>query len=184
MVDAGKGRSITPRGGSPINVNFEHLPHVSAMCANNLTGTIIPPFMILPHHASAMHELDNIVAANRAWICRAQNACQKRKSFFIWTVCSCNWLTMSHITNQMTAENSNCLLIVDGHTSRACPLALEIFRHFRVHVLTLPSHTSHICQFFDVGLASVLKRVTKSHLQRLARTFRHTDFPNETVKVG
>jgi hypothetical protein len=83
----------------------------------------------------------------------------------------------------MTAENSDCLLTADGHTSRACPLALEIFRHFRVDVLTLPSLMSDICQFFDVGLTGVLKRALKSHLQRLARTIRHTDFPNETVKT-
>jgi hypothetical protein len=52
MVDAAKGaKCITLREGSPINVEFEHLPHVSVMCANNLTGTTIPPFMILPHHA-------------------------------------------------------------------------------------------------------------------------------------
>jgi hypothetical protein len=70
MVDVAKGaKCITQRGGSPISVDFEHLPHVSAMCANNLTGTIIPLFMILPHHASTMHEFDDIVAANRAWIC-------------------------------------------------------------------------------------------------------------------
>jgi hypothetical protein len=60
---------------------------------------------------------------------------------------------------------------------------LEIFRHFRVHVLTLQSQTSHIGQFFDVGLASALKRAIKSHLQRLPRTIRHTDFPNEILKV-
>jgi hypothetical protein len=80
MVDAVKGaKCITPRGGSPISVDFMHLPHVSAMCANNFTGTIIPPFMILPHHASAMHEFDDIVAVNPAWIYTTQNACQTRK---------------------------------------------------------------------------------------------------------
>jgi hypothetical protein len=184
MVDAAKGaKCITPRGGSLITVDFKHFPHVSAMCANNLTGIIIPPFMILPHDASAMHEFDDIVAANRAWICMTQNACQTRKSFLILTICFCNWLIVHRITNQMTAENSDCLLIVDGHTSPACPLALEIFRYFRIHALALPSHPSHICQFFDVGLANVLKRAIKSHLQRLARIIRHIDFPNETRKV-
>jgi hypothetical protein len=65
MVDAAKGaKCITPRGGSPMSVDFEHLPHVSAMCPNNFTDTIVPPFMILPHHVSAMHEFDDIVAAN------------------------------------------------------------------------------------------------------------------------
>jgi hypothetical protein len=84
MVDAAKGaKCITPRGGSSISVDFERLPHVSAMCANNLTGTIIQPFMILPHDASGMHEFDDIVAANRAWICTTQDACEMRKSFLI-----------------------------------------------------------------------------------------------------
>jgi hypothetical protein len=84
MVDAAKGtKCITPRGGSPVGVDFEHLPHISAMCANSLTGTIMPPLMILPHRANAMHEFDNIVAANRAWVCMTQNACQTRKPFLI-----------------------------------------------------------------------------------------------------
>jgi hypothetical protein len=148
MVDAAKGaKYITLRGGSLVNVDFEHVPHVSAMCANNLTRTIIPPFMILPHHASAIHEFDDIVAANRAWICTTQNAYQTHKPFLIWTVCFCNWLTKYRIINQMTAENSDCLPIVDGHRSRACLLALEIFRHFHVHVLTLPSHIAFLSVF-------------------------------------
>jgi hypothetical protein len=84
MVDAVKGaKCTTSRRGSPTSVDFEHLPHVSAMCANNLTGTIIPPLMILPHHASTMHEFDDMVAANRAWICTTQNVCQMPKSFLI-----------------------------------------------------------------------------------------------------
>jgi hypothetical protein len=44
---------------------------------------------------------------------------------------------------------SDCLLIVNGHTSRACPLALEILRRFCGYVLIILLHTSHICQFFD-----------------------------------
>jgi hypothetical protein len=69
MVDAAKeAKCITQQGGLRVSVDFEHLPHVSAMCVNNLTGTIIPPFMILTHHANAMHEFDDIVAVNHAWI--------------------------------------------------------------------------------------------------------------------
>ena len=46
---------------------------------------------------------------------------------------------------------------MDGHPSRQCPLALLLLRKARVDVLILPSHTTHVLQLFDVGLASALK---------------------------
>jgi hypothetical protein len=140
--------------------------------------------MILPHHSTAMPEFNDIMAAGRAWICTTPTVCQTRKSFVIRTICFCHWPTMYRASSQMIgSRGSDCLLIVDGHTSRACPSALEIFRRFRVHVLTLPSHTSYICQFLDVGLASLLKRAIKSHLQRLGRRVGREGLSNDTVKV-
>ena len=49
------------------------------------------------------------------------------------------------------------LLIIDGHSSRACPLALLLLRKASIDVLILPSHTTHVLQLFDVGLVSPLK---------------------------
>jgi hypothetical protein len=93
-------------------------------------------------------------------------------------------MTTDRASSQMAESRlSDGFFVVDGHTSRACPLALEIFRRFRIHILTPPSHTSHICQFFDVGLVSALKRAIKGHLQRLGRMIDRENSPNESVKV-
>jgi hypothetical protein len=140
--------------------------------------------MTLPHHSTAVREFTDITGADRAWICLTPNACHTWKPFLIWMVYFCHWLTRHRASSQMAESRpSDCLLIVEGHTSRAHPLALEIFRRFAVQVFTLPSHTPHICQFFDVGLASSLQHAIKDHLQRLGRTLNHENFPNERVKV-
>jgi hypothetical protein len=158
MVDASNGtKCVTLRSTSHITIDLDHLPHISTTCANNPISAILSPCMILSHHATAISE-SNDVAAGRVCICTTPNACQTRKSFLIRTVCFCHWLRMYRASSEMIGSRaSDCLFIDDGPTSRACPLTLDIFRCFRVHVLTLSSHTSHICQFCDVQLASLLK---------------------------
>jgi hypothetical protein len=59
MNDAAKGaKCITPRGTLRIPIDLDHIPHISGICANNLAGALLPPFLILPHHSTAMHEFD------------------------------------------------------------------------------------------------------------------------------
>jgi hypothetical protein len=72
------------------------------------------------------------------------------------------------------------LLILDAHTLRACPLALEMIPRFRVDSIVIPSHTSHICQIFDIGLASLLKRSIKTKLQQWVRDINPASFFNES----
>lgn len=40
------------------------------------------------------------------------------------------------------------ILILDGHSSRWCPLALEIFRKHNVHLWVIASHTSGWAQVY------------------------------------
>ena len=54
-------------------------------------------------------------------------------------------------------RNKNVLLILDGHTSRENPIALEYLKLYGVNVLILPGHCTHVLQLFDVGLAGPLK---------------------------
>jgi hypothetical protein len=58
MVDVSKGiKCITP---GRITVDIDHLPYISAMCANNIIGAILPRFVISPHHSTAMPEFNDI----------------------------------------------------------------------------------------------------------------------------
>ena len=73
-------------------------------------------------------------------------------------MCFVNWLPGHRAKLPTHIAEKRGLLIVDGHTSRENPLALELLHHAGVNVLTLPSHMTHVLQLFDVGLASPLKQ--------------------------
>ena len=60
-------------------------------------------------------------------------------------------------------------MLIDGHTSREIPLALEILASQNVNVVVLPSHTTHILQLFDIMLASPLKNELSTLLQKRMR---------------
>ena len=70
--------------------------------------------------------------------------------FVVWYV---NWIDQ----HPNAYHGKECLLVLDGHTSRENPIALQLFRTWGIRVLVLPSHTTHVLQLFDVGLAGVLK---------------------------
>ena len=56
-------------------------------------------------------------------------------------------------------------LILDGHKSRINTMAIEPFVKNHINVLIIPAHCSHVCQPFDVGLASPFKRRIKDFSQ-------------------
>lgn len=49
------------------------------------------------------------------------------------------------------------LLISYGYSSRASDFAIYLLRCFNIQLLILPSHSTHILQPFDVGIAAALK---------------------------
>lgn len=55
-------------------------------------------------------------------------------------------------------RRKRALLIIDGAPAHSCPWALELLKAFGVIVLTLPAHSSHLLQMFDVVLAPIVKK--------------------------
>ena len=86
-----------------------------------------------------------------------------RDMFLWWSICFINWLSQYRLTLPIEMRSDDALLILDGHTSRENPLAMCLFRKAQVHVLVLPSHTTHVLQWFDVGLSGPLKRFFATH---------------------
>ena len=66
----------------------------------------------------------------------------------------CHEISLFRIEKKIQEE---IWLILDGHRSRINSIALEYFSQNHINILILPAHTSHVCQPFDVGLASPLK---------------------------
>ena len=135
------------------------MPHISGMMCHNVVGNKLPPFLILSNLKKLPPELQELVDSGQVWIGSTKNGYMTKEMFLIWTFHFINWLSefRTKIPNQAIREQ-NALLIMDGHNSRENPLALSLLRRARVIVLILPSHTTHVLQMFDVGLASPLKK--------------------------
>ena len=71
---------------------------------------------------------------------------------------------MSYIHRK--SRHARALFVMDGHSSRKCPVTLNLLRRNGIDGLILPTHTIHIPQMFDVGLATILKKYfVKKHAE-------------------
>lgn len=82
--------------------------------------------------------------------------------FTAFAIYFCHEISLFRIEHKISED---IWLILDGHRSRINSMAIEYFAKNRVNVLILPSRTSHVCQPFDVGLASPMKRRIKDFSQ-------------------
>lgn len=125
-------------------------------CFNALGSKILKPFIILPSLKNFPVDLNYFkdhaffVSSSSGWI--------TKDLFTAFAIYFCNEISLFRITQKISED---IWLIVDGHRSRINSIAIEYFIKNRVNVLVLPSHTSHVCQPFDVGLASPMKRRIK-----------------------
>ena len=53
---------------------------------------------------------------------------------------------------QMIPPSKPVLLVLDGHGSHITIDVIEYARENKIHMLCLPSHTSHVLQPLDVGV--------------------------------
>ena len=54
-------------------------------------------------------------------------------------------------------KNETIILICDGHNSRQSLEGLLVLKRNNIRLLTIPSHTSHVLQPFDISIAGPLK---------------------------
>ena len=137
----------------------QQIPHITSMCTHNVVGDGPPPFIILSNTLKSLpQELIPLAQAEKAWFASSKSGWMTRDLFIVWTILFINWLTRYRKQLSVSIRDRRALLILDGHASRECPVALHLLRENDVDVLCLPAHTSHITQMFDVCLASPLKR--------------------------
>ena len=136
----------------------ESLPHITMMCSNNLVGVHPPLFMILKNRKTMPKELAPLVATGQIWVAANQSGWMDRWCFALWAIHMIPWIARFKEEMGPTYSRNNPLLIMDGHSSRTVPIALDLANNKDVRIFILPSHTSHVSQLFDVALASPLKR--------------------------
>jgi hypothetical protein len=76
-----------------------------------------------------------------------------RDGFLLFILHFINYMCIQRSKLSKEIRNLRGLLILDGHHSRACPVALQLLNIAGWDVLILPAHTTHLLQMFDVVLA-------------------------------
>ena len=184
MMDATpRGKVVVPDDVKQVlEEGLPNMPHISGMMCHNVVGNKLPPFIILSELKKLPSELEELVASGQIWVGSTKNGYMTKEMFLIWVFHFINWL--SDFRSKMPnchLRDANAMLIMDGHNSRENPLALTLLRRFRVSVLILPSHTTHVLQMFDVGLASPLK---KEFTEKFRKELRKLKDSKKDLKVA
>ena len=108
----------------------------------------------------------------KAWFASSMKAYMTRELFLLWSFNFINWV--SNFRQKLAPEirYKKALLVLDGHVSRECPLALYWMAQHGIHVLVLPSHVTHVLQLFDVALTAPMKN-------KFSHVFRKTVLEND-----
>ena len=128
-------------------------PHISAVLCFNAAGYKLKPFIILPELKNIPNELSLMdafyVSQSSGWM-----TSKLFVAFCIFFACN---ISAYRLTLPRNTQNSTITLIVDNHPSRMNSWAIEFLTRHNIELLTLPAHTSHVMQPFDVYVASPLK---------------------------
>ena len=150
-----------------ITPTVDQFPHISVMCAHSIMGPVLPPFMIFPDLTKLPQELTDLVDSGQIDVASAPSGYMSRDTFLFWVFNFINQIEVYRKTLPDEVAGNRGLLILDGHSSRACPIGLRLLHMSKFDVLIEPSNTSHVIQQFDVGLAAPMKSKFKDvfHLQ-------------------
>ena len=136
----------------------DEMPHITALCVNNIVGNKPPLFFVLKGLKNLPPELELLVRTQRIWLASTSNGWMNRPCFLMFALNFIGWLCEFRKGLDASIANKPAVLILDGHTSRENPLAMELFALYNIRVLVLPAHCTHILQLFDVSLALPLKK--------------------------
>ena len=152
--------------GVPTSVDMPTLPHLTAMCVHNTIGVHFPLFIILAGLSELPDDLIEFETNNEAKFSSNQKGWQTRDTFLWFVICFINWLSDYRLQLGSEVRGAPACLIVDGHGSRVCPLALILLREHNIRLYVLAAHTSHVCQMFDVGIAAQFKSYFSTLVQQ------------------
>ena len=164
-----KEKVITMAGISCLCKNID-IPHITCMCAHTASCTALPLFIILPNSIQSLPvELNEFNDNGQAWFASSKSGWMTRDLFLVWVIHVIHWFSLYIKKLDKSLRNKKALMVMDGHRSRECPLALYLLKCNSINVLILPAHTTHITQMFDVFLAHSLKRLAAKIMKKLMK---------------
>ena len=139
------------------------LPHITALCCNNIVGTKPPLFFIIQKKKTIPNEIKQLCDTGKIWLISTPHGWIDRWAFLVWSFCF--YVFYKTLIDMMPKSylSKQGIVICDGHSSRENPLALQILRLANLRFFILPAHTTHVLQLFDAGLAAILKKKDSQH---------------------
>ena len=132
--------------------------HTILACVS-ASGLVIPPFMVYPRKRPVPEKLREGAYPNTVFHV-SDNGWITKHLFFEWF----------KLFTQMIPPSRPVLLVLDGHGSHITIDVIEHARANEIHMLCLPSHTSHILQPLDVGVfksfKSFFSKVFRQHMAK------------------
>lgn len=128
-------------------VSAERGQTITLVCAMSATGNFVPPVFIFPRKRMQGYLLNNAPEGSIGIV---------SDSGFINTDLFIDYLRHFKSNVQPTKDNP-VLLILDNHSSHISLAAVNFCRDNGIHMLTLPSHSSHKMQPLDRGFFGPLK---------------------------
>ena len=119
--------------------------HTILSCVS-ASGQVIPPFMVYPRKRPVPPKMREGAYPN-TFFQVSDNGWITKELFFEWF----------KLFVQTISPIRPVLLILDGHTSHITINVIEFARANEIHLLCLPSHTSHVLQPLDVGVFKSFK---------------------------
>ena len=144
--------------GRYVGTQPPEIPHTSAMCCCNVCGKAFPLFLIIMNRIHFPEELECIKHSMEFQLASNPSGWMDRWTFLLWVVAFISWFITYKDSLGPSFADKYGILILDGHLSRECHIALKLLAAFNVKMLVLPGHVTHILQMFDVSLAAPFKR--------------------------
>lgn len=149
---------VVPNGSpKPVAADDSELPHITAMCCCNVVGDKMPLFIVLPNLKNLPSDLKVFAERGHAYFSSSNSGWQTRDTFLWFVICFINYISLFRMKIKKSLKKAPAALIVDGHKSRECPIALKLLKDNNIQLFVLPAHTSHVTQLFDVGVGSSMK---------------------------
>jgi len=139
----------------------ENLDHISIVVTIAASGHLLPPMIICKLELLPI-SLINMVSSQILAISGQKSGWMDEIQFLEWTK-----FFLKHLKDRRASFNLNdkkALLILDDHTSRANPIALQLLKDSNVDVQCYPSHCTHVLQALDIGMFSTFKSCYKKQL--------------------
>ena len=175
------GKVVTIKKRLPLVTNIRYNSHITAMCCYSASGEKVPLFVILQNLQNLPNELKNIP---NIYFASSSSGWMTNTLFTAWCIHFCTWL--SKYRADFLAEyypmdkDKPIILFLDGHGSRINYEGLYILRAHNVIAITFRSHTTHLCQPFDVVIASPLKIYLRQYWLSAERRYSHLLPPDLT----